>query len=313
MRDSLESTDPRMIRGLIDLVHADHGGSPDLKLMQRLVSRYRDDLPASLDDGDRVLRVEDLLNHDVHLGEYENPAVLAFVAIFDPYCSTAVAAAARLAPQTAARPKLLAVVALVNQQSRHREVRAVTAVLIDLGPTTDALSLLRTMAEDAVRTDRAVADAALCSYLNQLGSGGLVPDDPVGDVVGFAHRLSLAPTLLVRIFQAILESGKVALKTRVAVVRGLDRLSRPVRLSLTTHVARLPPGAENDYLKLVLARTIDEAAGSRAGRTEEQARGPWSPDWVTRRDGTAQRPPMQSLGDVLRRHRHRHGRPPAPR
>ena len=308
MRESSEPADPQMLRGLIDLVRAENSRSPEIELIEGLAERYRADLPAALaGSGDRTLRVEDLLNDDLHLGDYESPAVLAFVAIFDPYCATAVAAAARLAPQTLQRPRLLAVVALVNQKSRHREVRTVTAVLTELGPTTDALTIIRGMAEEAIATDRAVADAALCSYLNQLGSGGLVPDDPVGDILGFAHRLSLPPALLDRIFQAIVESRKIALKTRIAVVRGLNRLSRPLRLGLATHVTRLPPGTESDCLKLVLARAIEDTAGSgeKADPVEDGHDRPWSPDWISRGHGAPVSKPMQSLQDVLRSHHSR--------
>ena len=312
MRESLEPADPQMLRGLIELVQADSGGSSDVDVLRRLAEQYRDDQPATLaDNGYRTLRVEDLLNDDVHLGDYESPAVLAFVAIFDPYCATAVAAAARLAPQTARRPRLLAVVALVNQQSRHREVRAVTAVLTELGPTVDALAILRNLAEETVAKDRAEADTALCRYLNQLGCGGLVPDDPIGDVLGFAHRLSLSPALLDRIFRAIVESRKIALKTRLAVVRGLYRLARPLRLSVATHITRLAPGVESDCLKLLLARTIEENAASEvaSNRPQEEDNRPWSPDWISRGQGNRAREPVQSLGDVLRNHRSRHNQP----
>ena len=294
------------------MARSDSGASPEIALIEGLADRYRADLPAALaDNGDRTLRVADLLNDDLHLGDYESPAVLAFVAIFDPYCATAVAAAARLAPQTARRPCLLAVVALVNQKSRHREVRTVTAVLTELGPTADALSIVRGMAEEAIATDRAVAEAALCSYLNQLGSGGLVPEDPVGDILGFAHRLSLPPALLDRILHAVIESRKIALKTRVAVVRDLNRLSRPLRLSLATHVARLPPSTENDCLKLVLARAIEDAAGSvgKSDPVEDNRDRPWSPDWIVRGHGARAQEPVQSLQDVLRNHRSRRREP----
>lgn len=310
MRESSQPADPQVLRGLIDLVRAENSGSPEINVIEGLADRYREDLPATLaDSGDRTLRVEDLLNDDVHLGDYESPAVLAFVAIFDPYCATAVAAAARLAPQTVRRPRLLAVVALVNQKSRHREVRTVTAVLTELGPTADALTLVRGMAEEAIATDRAAADAALCSYLNRLGSGGLVPKDPIGDILGFAHRLSLPPTLLDRVFQAIVESRKIALNTRIAVVRGLTRLPRPLRLSLATHVTRLPPGAESDCLKLVLAQAIEDAAGSRgeAAPVEDDPGRPWSPDWISRGHGARTPKPVQSLQDVLHNQRSRRG------
>ncbi len=308
MRESLEPKDHPMLNGLLDLAEAGSGDAADISLIEHLAQRYRANLPAILaDDGDRELRVDDLLNDDLDLGDYENPAVLAFVAIFDPYCSTAVAAAARLAPRTVSRPRLLAVVALVNRTSRHREVRTVTAVLTELGPTVDALGLLRTMAREAIAADRAQTDAALCRYLNQLGSGGLVPEDPVGDLLGFAHRLSLSPGMLDRILRAIVESRKTCLKTRIAVIRGLLRWPRPVRLSLATTVTRLPPGPEGDCLKLVLARTIEAASAAPAvadtGRDDPDI--PWAPDWIARRDRAPARAPVRSVRDVLRNHRSR--------
>ena len=307
MRKPRHPVDASLMAGWIDLDDVGGSGAPE-GLLVRLAERYRCDRPAALDgDGDRALRPEDLLNGDLDLGDYESPTVLAFVAIFDPVCATAVAAAARLAPQTRARPRLLAVVAVVNRQSRHRDVRAVTAVLTELGPTRDALAVVRSLAEGAIAADRERAEAALCRYLNQVGCGGLVPDDPVGDILVFAHRLSLPGAILDRLLAAMVESARVALKTRVALVRGLDRLPKPLRLALVTRVARLPDGPESDCLKLVLAQTIDRRGPTPVAAPAGAGDAPWSPDWVVRGAGRSRRARVRTLRDVLHNQRARTG------
>lgn len=221
-----------------------------------LTKRYGLGLPPLLDGVDnRPLRAEHLLNDDLDLDLIEHPAVLAVMAIADPFVANAAAATARVLPRVAGVPQADAMARSIAQVSRHDRVREGAAMIADYAFSPSAIEGLRWLARRSVDDDRSAAQRELLAYLDALA---VCVDDPVtliDDLFIFEYRLALSPAVFRRMVLNLVQSRKVALPARLRLIYDLQRLPRQLRLEVVMQVSLMPANTADDA---AVRRTLED-------------------------------------------------------
>ncbi|HET8727158.1 MAG TPA: hypothetical protein VFO41_06565 [Alphaproteobacteria bacterium] len=240
-----------------------------------LVNRYRLGLPAVLDASrNRPLLTEHLLNEDLDLAEFEHPAVLAAIAVGDPFAPNAMAGAARLLPRLADLPDAGAMLAsAIGRQSRHDQVRDGVAMAVEYGLSDNAFQSLRWLARRSLDDDRHAARRELVSYLDALMREERDPVRLIDDLLAFEYRLSLSPALFRQLLVNLVESQKMPVAARIRVVREIHRLPQSIRLELATRVSLLPPTTRaNLAVKRALEDVMNRIMSHTATRRRDRSR-----------------------------------------
>jgi hypothetical protein len=221
--------------------------------LDNLKSRYRMGLPALAPDvDDRYLRPEDLLNDDLDLGGFESPIVLSMMAVKDPFCPAALAAANRLLPRAAQSSARLQVAKVMHSRSRHTVVRKGVLMVARQGFDPDALQRFAAATTRRIDDDRADAQQAMAGYLRRLVVGGEAPPTIMDDLLRLSYRCSLSPTTVRQLILNTVESRKVNVRAKVALLRDIKRLPRQFQLELITRVTSMRKTHATDALRRCL-------------------------------------------------------------
>jgi len=224
-----------------------------------LVNRYRLGLPPVLQSSrGQPLLAEHLLNDDLDLGEFEHPAVLATIAVGDPFLPNGVAAASRFMPRLAVWRGGDGIATAIGRESRHDRVREGVTMAVRYGFSQNALQGLRWLAQRSVDDDRQAARRELVEYLESLVRGERNPDTLIDDLLAFEYRLSMSMDLFRRLLVNLVESQKIPVTARIRVVRELHRLPKPLRFDVLTRVSLLPPTTRAN---LAVRRALEDVVG----------------------------------------------------
>ncbi len=269
--------------------------------LDALKSRYRMGLPALAPDlEDRYLQPEDLLNDDLDLGGFESPIVLSMMAVKDPFCPAALAAANRLLPRAAGSRVRNQVAKVMHSRSRHPVVRKGVLMVAKQGFDIDALKRFATATSRRIEDDRANAQQAMAAYLRRLAVDGESPPTIMDDLLCLSYRCSLSPATVRQLILNTIESRKVSVQAKVAMLRNIKRLPRQFQLELITRITSMRKSQSTDILR----RCLEDVFLGESGRPEAAKS---DPNWVDSHWGGAngsdssRRIVLPSAADAARR------------
>lgn len=237
--------------------------------LDTLKSRYRMGLPALAPElEDRYLQPEDLLNDDLDLGGFESPIVLSMMAVKDPFCPAALAAANRLLPRAAQSRVRNQVAKVMHSRSRHPVVRKGVLMVAKQGFDIDALKRFSTVTSRRVEDDRADAQQAMTAYLKRLAVDGESPPTVMDDLLCLSYRCSLSPATVRQLILNTVESRKVSVRAKVALLHNIKRLPRQFQLELITRVTSMRKSQSTDILR----RCLEDVFLGESDRTDSSRR-----------------------------------------
>lgn len=239
----------------------------------------------------RLLKPEELMNHELDLGVYESPVVLAVVASRDPESTMGLAATARMLPSARQQAINGKVLALIGEVSRHRQVRDSVGFVIRNDFAPPVIDKVRHLAQDHIEDTRIVARTTLLENLRSLVNGSMMAETFVEDLFRLSHRCDLSPEIFKRMIINLVTSTKVLPRVKLMLIDNLERFPPPLRMEIAMHISALPNNSENAYLKRELEHTL--------------RRNPESlPALAMRDQGALKQPPLASSrwGRFLSRH-----------
>jgi hypothetical protein len=236
------------------------GEATALALVRDLKSAYLDGRPILIDPAsDTQLTPELLLNPELALGPFDDPAVLTLVAHLDPQVETALAALARLVRVQPSRRQAAAMLDLIAAKSPHRPVRGAAALLKAQRFSPRALAELEALAQQETEASRTRALAQIANALRVLAAGEAVAASFAENTLAAMRRAGLSPPVVGEILTTWMTSPTASRSAKVALAQYAAKLPFDWRLQLATAVNALPRDETTAGLRRILARAIEGA------------------------------------------------------
>ncbi len=197
----------------------------------------------------RLLVPENLLNHNIDLLGIEDPLPLAMMATRDPEGPMALAAVARLCP-LGAKTKLIAGVAqIVGETSKHELVRESLKYITDRAFEPDSIVRIRRHASRIIVQTRQQYTAALRENLHCLLEGSIAPRQFVREFFELTEAGNMRHDIRHKLVASLLLSGNVRPSVKFMILENLERMPKPVRLSIVSAVLSAEPTRHTEIIK----------------------------------------------------------------
>ena len=196
-----------------------------------------------------ILIPEHLLNHNLNLGELEDPLALAMVAARDPESPMAMAAAARLSPKARKPVLVTGVFDLLADASRHHEVRSSVELVSANAFSPPAIAEVRRRTSKIIVETRRRYTVALRENLNCLLDGTMTPRGFVREFFHLTEAGNLRNDIRTKLVVSLLLSESIRPSIKFLLLENFERMPKPVRMTIIGAVLEAKPTHHVELIK----------------------------------------------------------------
>ena len=197
----------------------------------------------------RLLIPENLLNDDLNLNTIDDPLPLAMMAARDPEPPMSIAATTRLGPKGRSNELVSGVIRVVGETSKHTLVRECISLIMASDFNVDALSQIRYHAKKFILQSRQQYAESLKENLRNLMDGSIAPRKFVLDFFELTEAGNLRHDIRKRLILTLLLSENVRPSVKFILLENLERMPKPIRVTILTKILRAKPAHHIDLLK----------------------------------------------------------------
>ena len=207
---------------------------------------------------DRMLIPENLLNHNIDLRGIEDPLSLAMMATRDPEAPMALAAAARLSPLGASTKLISGVAQIVSETSRHEMVKECLNYITEQAFDPSSIAKVRRHTSKFIIQSRKQYTAALRQNLYSLMEGSIAPRQFVQEFFELTEAGNMRHNIRLKLVSSLLLSGNVRPSVKFLILENIERLPKPVQISIVSAVLKAEPTRHTEIIKEELRYMVSQ-------------------------------------------------------
>ena len=207
---------------------------------------------------ERMLVPENLLNHNIDLRGIEDPLPLAMMATRDPEAPMALAAAARLSPLGASTKLINGVTQIVGEASKHDMVKECLKYITEQAFDPGAIAKVRRHASKFIVQTRQQYTAALRENLHSLMEGSIAPRQFVREFFELTEAGNMRHNIRLKLMTSLMLSANVRPSVKFLMLENIERLPKPVRISIVSAVLKAEPTRHTEIIKEELRYIVSQ-------------------------------------------------------
>jgi hypothetical protein len=200
-------------------------------------------------DENRILLPENLLNDGIDLLSFDDPLVLAMMAVRDPEPPMAIAATTRMSPKGRGHRLVSEIFAMVGETSRHEVVKKCVTLVRESAFCPETISRVRSHASQFVVKSRAQYTQALRRNLTLLVESAIAPSQFVKEFFELTEAGNLRNDVCKTLVISLLLSKGVRPGIKFLFLENLQRFPDAVCSSIISAVLGAKPSRHLDAVK----------------------------------------------------------------
>lgn len=233
---------------------------PGKRLAQSLREKYREGESLCVPgDNDWLIGPELFLNHDVDIGLFEDPMVLAVVAARDPANVMSLAATARLTPRARRSSLVPSILTEVSKSALHDDVRLCIDYAARHSFAPGAQAELEATIKSKISDIRTECFVELRNILRDLLDRDLAPAEFIERFFTLSERSRIKIDVYKSMVMTLITSMKIRPMVKVLLVNNIGRMPRRVQMDVISAVTSMPNDIETAYVKTELAFVIEDS------------------------------------------------------
>lgn len=209
-------------------------------------------------ESERMLVPENLLNHNIDLRGIEDPLPLAMMATRDPEAPMALAAAARLSPLGASTKLINGVMQIVGETTKHEMVRECLKYINEQAFDPESIAKVRRHTSKFIVQTRQQYTSALRENLHSLMEGSIAPRQFVHEFFELTEAGNMRHNIRLKLVVSLLLSGNVRPSVKFLMLENIERLPKPVRISIVSAVLKAEPTRHTEIIKEELRYIVSQ-------------------------------------------------------